>query len=386
MSERLEESNGVECHEACRRLKSIAITPCEAGNTLDLLPDGELYVPAMLATIRGARTAIDLQLYRADPGALWDSFKEVLLDAANRGLNVRLLFDAFGSRDVPPRDWQLLRREGIRLRVVRPLLQSALLLSTRRDHRKLLVVDGLVAYTGGMSIDDTFFRNPRGPTWRETMVRIQGPVVDAMRRTFDDSWFGRESVSIGRCNRATSGSSRVRLIVSTPRNPQGEALFLAAIEGAGISIYMTNPFVVPTRPIVRALASAVRRGVDVRLLVPGRYHRFGIVRLAMCSFYREFLISGIRIFEYHEAMLHAKTMSVDGQWGSVGSFNLDPRSFFDNDEIAIGSCDVDFATALQDLFFDDCQHSREVLLRRWEARGAAQRRREFSVSLIRWML
>jgi cardiolipin synthase len=179
------------------------------------------------------------------------------------------------------------------------------------------------------------------------------------------------------------GSARAQLVVSSPSNPRGEALFVEAISGARRTIWITNPFVVPTERISVALVSAAREGVDVRMLVPGRYHRFEWVRDAMRGFYSRYLVAGVRIFEYEAAMLHAKTITVDRQWASVGSFNLDPRSFSCNDEAAVAACDESFSQAVADAFLADCENAREVKVSQWRNRGIAPRCRELAATLLR---
>jgi cardiolipin synthase len=153
--------------------------------------------------------------------------------------------------------------------------------------------------------------------------------------------------------------------------------------GARTSVLITNPFVVPSENISVALIKAARKGVDVRLLVPGRYHRFELVRDAMRGFYDRYLRGGVRLFEYESAMLHAKTIAVDEQWASVGSFNLDPRSFVYNDEVAIAACDAEFARAVASAFVADCSYARELTLKNWRERGVLQRCREGAIRLLR---
>ena len=370
------------CHEICGLLGS----RCVPGNALDLMSSGEVYIPAMLTALGRARRSVDLELYRVDPGELWRRFFAHLARAAGRGVRVRLLVDSFGSRRMSAEDWRSLHAAGIAV-VRTPTVLRALLSTrtTRRDHRKLLVVDGESAFTGGMSVDDTFFRPAREPTWRESMVAIRGPLVASMQRAFDDAWreYGGLAPDAAISPVPTSGRMTAGLVLSTPARPCGESLFVSAIRGARRSVMITNPFVVPSSPISTALMEAARRGVDVRLLVPGRFHRFVWVRDAMRGFYDKYLSAGVRIFEYEAAMLHAKTIVIDEHWASVGSFNLDPRSFVFNDEIAITACDVEFARSVTAAFAEDCHLAREVELRAWSRRGVVPRVREAAVVLMR---
>lgn len=259
------------CHDVCRLLEPL--TRCMDGNRLELMSDGEDYVPAMIGAIDSARVTIDLELYRVDPGHLWQMFSKALTDAAARRVRVRLLVDSFGSRRMLEADWQKAARGGIQVRrtptVLRCLVTTG---STRRDHRKLLVVDREVAFTGGMSIDDVFFRPGNEPTWRESMVRAHGPIVEVMQNAFGSAW--GEAEEDARRTEACSANARAQLLLSALGKPRGEELFLRAIAGAQRFIWITNPFVVPSARISKVLFSAVKRGVDVRLLVPGRFIAF----------------------------------------------------------------------------------------------------------------
>lgn len=217
------------------------------------------------------------------------------------------------------------------------------------------------------------------------MVLVRGPLVETMQRAFDEAWReggGLPSV-LTVSTAAVAGRARARTVLSTPAQPRGESLFISAIRGARRSVLITNPFVVPSAKISVALTQAARNGVDVRLLVPGRYHRFAWVRDAMRGFYGEYLRAGVRIFEYEAAMLHAKTIAVDDQWASVGSFNLDPRSFMFNDEIAVAACDAEFAQSVAAAFAADCEKAQEVYLRFWSRRGLLSRSREAAMMLLR---
>jgi cardiolipin synthase len=376
-------SSRPQCHDVCRLLND---SRCVPGNKLDLFSSGEKYIPAMLKSIEVAQSSVDLELYRVDPGPLWQQFFAHLGGAAARGVRVRLLVDSFGSRRMSVADWGAV--EGAGIRVLRtPTVWRTLLTdrSTRRDHRKLMVVDMESAFTGGMSIDDTFFRPEAEPTWRESMVLVRGPIVETMQRAYDEAWreVGGSPAVLTKVSGTVAGQQQARVILSTPAHPCGESLFVSAIRGARRSVLITNPFVVPTAKISTALMGAAQNGLDVRMLVPGRYHRFAWVRDAMRGFYGKYLRAGVRIFEFEAAMLHAKTISVDDEWASVGSFNLDPRSFICNDEIAIAACDVEFAQSVTAAFTQDCANSSEVQLTEWRRRGLPRRFREAAVRLVR---
>jgi cardiolipin synthase len=373
-----------DCHAVCYRYDPH--WRCTSGNLLQLLSSGEAYVPAMLQAIEEAKTQVMLELYRVDPGRLWDRFLYALAGASRRGVDVRLLVDAFGSRRMTAHMWRSAAREGLRV-VHTPGIIASLLRkgSTRRDHRKLLVVDGQTAFTGGMSIDDTFFRPAAEQPWRESMVVVRGPLVGAMQASFEAMWqeFGGRPRDLTYTDRPAVGQANARLVLSSPRSPFGEAYFAEAIGAARSSVWITNPFVVPSPRISHALVTAAQNGVDVRLLVPGRHHRFSWVRHAMRGFYSAYLDAGIRIYEYELAMLHAKTVVVDQRWASVGSFNLDSRSFVSNDELAVAACDAQFAQHVTLAFERDCEDAEEVSRLAWRKRSLTLRCREGVASVLK---
>jgi len=366
------------CTAVCHAIDPLA--RCEGGHELTLLNRGDDYVPAMLEAMEMSRASIALELYRVDPGALWDRFSAALIRAAARGVRVRLYADSFGSRRMREGNWSAVRRAGVEPRltptVLRSLLQTG---NSRRDHRKLLIVDDVLAFTGGMSVDDTFL-NPRNePTWRETMVAVRGPLVAHARRAFEQSWKGENgdgcSDAVRGVSRAAS-PSRARLILSSPGIPRGESLFGNAIAAAKKRVWITNPFVVPTETIDLAMRRAALRGVDIRLLVPGTLHRFPWVRDAMRGYYQGYFEAGVRVYEYSSSMLHAKTISIDDEWAAVGSFNLDARSLLFNDELAVAACDVRFAAAVADAFEKDCVNAVEIDKETWATRPLLTKCRE----------
>jgi cardiolipin synthase len=253
-----------------------------------------------------------------------------------------------------------------------------------------MVVDAETAFTGGMGIDDRFFKPRAEPEWRESMVQVNGKVVAAMQEAFAEAWSG---VGPRECERDAApaplkidGMANARLILSTPFQPRGEALFLSAILGAQTSVFITNPFVIPSARISVALTKAARSGIDVRLIVPGRHNRFAWTRDAMRGFYTPFMRAGVKLFEYEAAMLHAKTIVVDDRWAAVGSFNLDAQSLVFNDEIAVAACDGGLAREVAAGFDDDCANARAIRLESWQNRGLVARAREGAASLLRGLL
>jgi cardiolipin synthase A/B len=380
------------CHPLCDQVDMATQSRSVAGNRLDLLIDGESFVPAMLDSIREAQWTVDLELFRVHPGHLSRLLVHLLSRLASKGLRVRAIVDAFGSRATPPDTWRALRAAGVQLCIFAPFGVRPPRRLVRRNHRKIVIVDDSVAYVGGMSFDDVFFRNPDGPTWRESMVRVKGPVLASIKEAFASSWRDAAGAIVEhrapRFPMAHEGTSVARFILSSATEPSMRLAILALIRHARRSIYITNPFVLPDREIRGALKQAAGAGVDVRILVPGgrAFDRFKIIRLAMNDLYEGLLKSGVRIFEYQPAMLHAKTIVIDETWCAIGSTNLDACSFSQNYEADISSCDPSFADSMLKVFRQDSDRSIEIRLPTWRSRGWPRRVKEFMAGTMRSQL
>jgi cardiolipin synthase len=336
-----------------------------AGNRMTRLDDGARFYPEMLAAIAGARRSIALECYIFHPGQTGDAFIAVLIERARAGVPVRIILDAVGSRRLRRRHVQRLAAAGCeiawhpraRWRRAHRLVNST--------HREILVVDGRVAFTGGAGISDWWATNYDGqPPWRDTMIRVEGPVVASCQAVFAENWLecrgdilaGEEWFpAIEPC-----GTTDAMVVKNSPSFAGSRALFQALIECASCEIRLTTPYFVPDPSFLSALIDRARSGVSVTVLLPGRRMDHPWVRLSGRRLFRPLLDAGIRIFEYQPSMIHQKLMVVDRLWSVGGTSNFDMLSFEYLDEINIAVRDEAFALELQAQHDADLARSVEV--------------------------
>ena len=276
-----------------------------------------------------------------------------------------------------------LSRNGVDLEWYHPLRWYTLSRFNHRTHRKLLIVDGHVGFSGGVGIADNWLGDADSRDhWRETVVRVEGPVVTQMQFAFMDNWVKSRGELLTGLDYfpegAPIGEMTTQVIKSSPSEGSSSVklLYIISIVSATKSIYIANAYFVPDQDTTRALEGAIRRGVDVRVVVPGEYTDVPIVRQASRLHYDYLLRRGIRIFEYQPTMMHAKTMVVDGVWSTIGSSNFDERSFRLNDEVNVNVYDGGIAKEMETMFFEDLARSREITMRRWFKRPAIERLKE----------
>lgn len=364
--------------------------PLSEGNRVDVLCNGVQIFPSMLAAIRIAKKTINLEFYIYWDGEIGRTFAEALAERARAGVEVKIILDAVGSATMSGQMIDFLTRNGVDLEWYHPLRWYTLSRFNHRTHRKLLIVDGRVGFSGGVGIADNWLGDADSRDhWRETVVRVEGPVVTQMQFAFMDNWVkSRGELLTGldyfpEVERA--GNQVTQVIKSSPSEGSStvKLLYIISIVSATKSIYISNAYFVPDRDTIRALEGAVRRGVDVRVVVPGDKTDVPIVRQASRVHYEWLLRRGIRIFEYQPTMMHAKTMTVDGLWSTVGSSNFDDRSFRLNDEVNVNIYDTGTAKRMEDIFFEDLARSREITLRKWFKRGTFDRVKETIANVFR---
>lgn len=361
------------------------------GNRVRLLENGDGSFPAMLAAIRGAQSSVHLETFIFSNDEIGGQFVEALEERARAGVTVRLLLDAIGSSDFGEENRRRLESVGARVVFVRPVRLNTLRSVHLRTHRKILIVDGRLAFTGGICIDDEWLGNAdRKDRWRETQVEVEGPVVRQMQVAFARAWFATTGELLSdqalypRLEAAGTILCQVADVNPEGLNRTARLLFLIALESARHRIDITNSYFVPDRAINRALMRAARRGVRVRLLLPGRNTDSGPVRHAGRRYYHDLLETGVEIYEYQPSRLHAKTLVADGRWASVGSTNLDRRSLAWNSESNLNVFDAGFVAEMEAMFERDLERSHQVTLEEWKKRSPAQRLREFFFGLADW--
>jgi cardiolipin synthase len=350
--------------------------PLAGGNCVELLRNGVQIFPSMLAAIRAAKKTINLEFYIYWDGEIGRQFAEALAERSRAGVQVKIILDAVGSTRMSQWLIDFMSRNGIDLEWYHPLRWYTLSRFNHRTHRKLLIIDGRVGFSGGVGIADEWLGDADAPNhWRETVVRVEGAVVTQMQFAFMDNWVkSRGEILTGLDyfpEVAPCGSHLTQVIKSSPSEGSStvKLLYVISIVSAQKSIYINNAYFVPDDDTIQALEGAVRRGVDVRVIVPGEFTDVPIVRQASRWHYEQLLRHGIRIFEYQPTMMHAKTMVVDGIWLTVGSSNFDDRSFRLNDEVNVNVYDEAIAAQAEAMFHDDLAKSEEVRIRKWLRRG-----------------
>lgn len=354
--------------------------PWRRANAFELLVDGKTYFPRMLDAIQHAQRYILLEIYLFESGVVADRFIETFRAAAARGVRIKLLVDAFGAAKLLAEDRQRLRTSGIELQLYNPLRLRKWLGNMFRDHRKLLIVDGDVAFVSGTGITDDF-DNPREPTrsWRETTLQISGPVLTDWQELFVRSWNRQAHKKLSLpapLLRLEPQDMRGRVATASALHIQDirRSLF-TRIHNARQRVWMCTAYFVPSRKLLRALGQAAQQGADVRLLVPGPISDHPGVRHAGRRFYSRLMRHGVRIFEYQPRFLHAKTLLCD-DWVSIGSSNFDRWNLRWNREANQEVDDPRFARVVQDMLENDLQNSIEIDKGRWRRRRWITRLRE----------
>ena len=363
------------------RVASVAFGPAlTQGNRARALVNGEQIFPEMLAAIRGARRTITFEMYIFAEGDVGEAFTEAFVERARAGVKIHFLYDALGSGKIDKKYVARLKEAGVQVAEYNPLRWYTLAQMNNRTHRKLMVVDGRIGFTGGAGVQDQWAGNAQDPAhWRDTHFRVEGPAVAQMQATFMENWIETTGAVLhgeGYFPRLEpAGPQRAQVMLSSPGGG-GESmqlLYLLSITAAVKSIDLANSYFVPDNVEAEALAAAVKRGARVRVIVPGPHMDNGIVRRASRAGWGSLLRAGVEIYEYQPTMYHVKSMVVDGLWTTVGSTNFDTRSFSTNDEANLNVLDAGFAAEQEKIFDDDLKRSRRVTLEEWRRRPWTQK-------------
>ncbi len=362
------------------------------GNRVDVTLNGDGTYERLWADLRSARQSITLQLYYGAPGRMAATLGSILVDRARAGVQVFVLYDAFGTIDIPAEQRDALRAAGIRVEPFRPIRLSTLHLAQNRSHVRGIVIDSRIGWTGGFGIDDKWFGDGRTQgAWRETNVRFEGPAVRQLQAAFAAAWV--EATGVLFTGRATlepqeNGVAAAGLLHTAPTlgSTSAERFYALSIAGARKTLYITNSYFAPDRNFIQLLAAAANRGVDVRILTAGPRTDVNIVRSAGRASYETLLDAGVRIYEWQPTPLHAKTFVVDGQWSTVGSMNFDNRSMALNDESTLMVLDRTVGEEMSQIFVTDLQHAVEVTVADFRRRSWLERIVERGASLITRLL
>jgi cardiolipin synthase len=375
--------------------------PLIAGNRVTLLFDGPATMREMMAAARAATGSINLETYIFDQDKVGNEFADLLIEKQRQGVQVNIMVDAVGAIATPAAFFERMRAAGIRVLIFNPVNPAKAKGNwdlNNRNHRKLMVVDGKVAFTGGINISSTYansslFRsryradNVDGSKvgWRDTHVRIEGPAVAPLQWSFVNLWVQQEGGELPKADYfpalSPAGDKLIRVLAG---NPDGDSdiykALVVAITEAKKSIHITSAYFVPDQQIVDALAAAARRGVDVKLVLPG-VSDHSLIRYAGQGFYDQLLKGGVKIYELQVAVLHAKTAVIDGAWSTIGSANIDRRSFLHNYELNVVVMDPAFGRDMESAFNEDLRDSKEVTLEQWRHRPWKDRIREWVARL-----
>jgi cardiolipin synthase A/B len=359
--------------------------PIVGGNRIDLLFNGDETFPAMLRDIKTAKSTITFAQYLYEEGSISDEFAEAFSDRCRAGVRAHILIDNQGSQKIPGKIPAMMRDAGCHVEFFRRVeaqqvfLPWKLLKYNYRNHRRVLVIDGRVGFTGGYGISQAWTGDGRTEGhWRETNARVEGPLVKYLQAAFTESWLEATGTVLGGDGYfprlEPRGKVSAQMVKSSPIGGsfQNYMLFLLSITSAKKSILITNSYFIPDDTMIEALLQAATRGVRVVVLVPGKIDH-QITYRASRSNYGRMLLGGIQIFEYMAALMHAKTMVVDGVWATVGSTNFDNRSFALNEELNLTVYDSGIARRLEEAFEQDLKYSRKISYEEWSSRGIGER-------------
>jgi cardiolipin synthase len=367
-------------------------SPLIAGNKVKLLFDGPRTLGAMMKAIAKAKNHINLETYIFDYDDMGMQFADLLIEKQRSGVQVNIIYDSVGTLGTPPEFFDRMRVAGIRLTEFNPVNSVKLLAPWRlnnRDHRKILVVDGKIGFVGGINIADDYsksspFRSKKKSGtesgWRDTHVQIEGPAVAALQWLFLDTWISQNNGALPDHDffppLVDASNQLVRVIASKPGSDfEIYKAYLLAIQEAKKTIHLTTAYFVPDAQILEALLDAARRGVSVKMVVPG-ISDVGLVLYAGRSLYETLMDAGVKIYQFQGSVLHAKTAVIDGVWSTVGSTNVDIRSFLHNNEINVVVLGEEFGTRMEAAFQEDLRHSIEIDKEAWRRRPLLERIKE----------
>jgi cardiolipin synthase len=379
-------------------MEEISGSPLVAGNKVTLLLDGPATYAAMYKAIEAAHDNINLETFTFAADKVGRGFADLLLQKQAEGVQVNLIYDSVGCLSTPAAFFKRLRAGGVHTLEVNPLdplKARGDLLLTDRDHRKILVVDGEVAFTGGVNISGVYSQGysegSQGEEWRDTHVQIEGPAVAEFQKLFLDMWKRQKGSPLASKNYfpplQPAGSNLVEVVGSAPgvNNRLTYLMYLSAILFAGRSVYLTSAYFAPDDQMKAALEHAARRGVDVELVLPSVSDQT-LVLYAGRSYYEDLLEAGVKIYERRDAILHAKTAAIDDVWSTVGSTNMDLWSFARNYEVNAIVVGTGFADQLKALFAADVKASNRITPEEWSRRSFSERLREWFARLARYWL
>ena len=390
-------------------------TPLVVGNRTGLLQDGKATYEAMFAAIAGAKDHINMETYIIEDDETGKRFADALIEKQRQGVQVNFIYDSVGSNKTPKEFFKRMSDSGIAVleyNPINPLTAKAGWDVNQRDHRKLLIADGQIAFLGGVNISSVYSGSSGSsgsspdrraaskrteqpeepqPPWRDTHLSVEGPVVAHFQKLFLATWESQKGKPLEQRrylpDLTATGKEVVRAIGSSPDDGYNliYATLISAIRNAESTVYITNAYFVPDSQFLAALKGAAQRGVDVKLILPSKTDSW-LVLNAGRSYYSDLLESGVKIYERRDQLLHAKTVVIDGVWSTVGSTNLDWRSFLHNQEVNAVILGPEFGARMRRTFEADLAQSDAITLQQWELRSPSSRLREGAARIWEYWL
>ena len=359
------------------------------GNAIRILENGDFF-PPLLKDLENASKSINFETYLWKKGKIADRIIDVMMQKSGEGIAVRLLVDASGSSGIGFQAKRKLTKAGVEVQTYHPWRFGNLGRMNNRDHRKIVVVDGQIAYLGGHCIVDSWLGNAQDKKhFRDISVRVEGPIVNRVQACFSENWIEEcGEVLAGEAyfpHLKPAGDVDMQLVYTTAMGSTSalELLHFIAVHAAAKNIWIQNPYFLPDPELMEALIDASQRGVDVRVMLPAaQASDHSIVQHASHHHFGTLLKQGVRIFEYQKTLLHQKVMTVDHIWSCVGSTNIDDRSFELNDEVTVGIVNEAFAAQMEKIFLADLEHARECRFEEWPNRGWMHKLTDGSAYLI----
>jgi cardiolipin synthase A/B len=368
-----------------RTIEAHTDAPIVAGNRIEVLLNGDETFPTMLRDIRAAKSTITFAQYLYEGGSIARDIAQAFAERCRAGVKVNVLLDDYGAGSAPADIIDIMKQGGCEVEYFRRVDAAGIVFPWKllrydyRSHRRVLVIDGKIGFTGGYGISDAWTGDGRTPDhWRDTNVRIEGPVVIFLQAAFAESWLEATGIAIGGENYFPRlnpvGNITGQIVKSSPTGGsfQNYMLFLLSINSAKKSILITNPYFMPDDVMTEALVKAAGRGVSVEILLPGEIDS-QITYTVSRSHYGPLLLGGVHIYEYKASLLHAKTIVVDAVWSTIGSTNFDNRSFALNQEINLTIYNREVAQRLERIFADDLKYSEPISYEQWQSRSLFER-------------
>jgi cardiolipin synthase len=360
-------------------------------STMQVLTNGDQFYEAELAAIASAKHSINLEAYIFSKGELTQRFVKAMAERARAGVQVNIIVDAIGGLSQTKGYFDEITKAGGQVEWYHPIRWNTWPRINNRTHRELIIVDGSVGFIGGAGFADQWYKSVDGePRWRDTMVRVEGEAVTGLQAVFAENWLEASGEILAGKDYFPFRQAPLRtaslVVGSTPTtggSTSARVLFQTLFASAEKTVYITTPYFLPDNSARAELVRAIKeRGVQVKVVVPGHHNDHLLTRRSSRRLYGELLEAGAKIYEYQPAMIHTKSLVVDGLWGVVGSTNMDGRSFAINDEVNLAVLDPAFARRLEQDFFKDLEQSKEITFEQWKSRPHIERAHE----IFGWLL